>query len=207
MAQRFASVDDVEKIWTKRVRRMVRLEKKYIEEAIPAMLADFGYRNQMQVPRVRNVSVNVCLGEAVQNSKILDTAVTELGAITGQRPVVTRARKDISNFKLRRGNPIGCMVTLRRARMYEFLDRLINVALPQVRDFKGLSTRSFDGAGNYSLGLREQVIFPEIRADSVERVHGLSVSIVTTARTDDEGRALLKHMGMPFVKDGGTVSG
>ena len=186
---------------------MVRLEKKYIEEVVPAMLADFRYKNKMQVPRISNVSVNVCLGEAVQNSKILDTAVTELGAMTGQRPVVTRARKDISNFKLRRGNPIGCMVTLRRARMYEFLDRLINVALPQVRDFKGLSDRSFDGCGNYSLGLREQVIFPEIKADAVERVHGLSVSIVTTARTDDEGRALLKHMGLPFVKDGGTVSG
>jgi large subunit ribosomal protein L5 len=186
---------------------MARLQKKYVEEVVPALLSEFGYKNKMQVPRITSVCVNVCLGEAVQNSKILDSAVAELAAITGQRPVITRARKDISNFKLRRGNPLGCMVTLRRARMYEFLDRLISVALPQVRDFKGLSDRSFDGAGNFSLGLREQVIFPEIKADSIERVHGLSVSVVTTARNDEEGRALLRHIGMPFVKSGGTVSG
>ena len=186
---------------------MVRLEQKYNEAIVPAMMADFGYRNRLQVPRVRNVSINVCIGEAVQNAKLLDAAVAELGAISGQRPVVTRARKDISNFKLRRGNPIGCMVTLRRARMYEFLDRLIQVALPQVRDFKGISDRSFDGCGNYSLGIREQIIFPEVRPESVERSHGLTVSIVTTARTDDEGRALLKHLGLPFAGDGGTTSG
>ncbi|MCY4440087.1 MAG: 50S ribosomal protein L5 [Deltaproteobacteria bacterium] len=186
---------------------MVRLEQKYHEAIVPAMMTDFAYRNRFQVPRLRNVSINVCIGEAVQNAKLLDAAVAELGAIGGQRPVVTRARKDISNFKLRRGNPIGCMVTLRRARMYEFLDRLIQVALPQVRDFKGVSDRAFDGCGNYSLGIREQIIFPEVRAESVERLHGLTVSIVTTARTDQEGRALLKHLGMPFVTDGGTTSG
>lgn len=186
---------------------MVRLEQKYQEAIVPAMMADFAYRNRLQVPRLRNVSINVCIGEAVQNAKLLDAAVAELGAISGQRPVVTRARKDISNFKLRRGNPIGCMVTLRRARMYEFLDRLIQVALPQVRDFKGVPDRAFDGCGNYSLGIREQIIFPEVRAESVERLHGLTVSIVTTARTDQEGRALLKHLGMPFVTDGGTTSG
>ncbi len=186
---------------------MVRLEQKYHEAIVPAMMTEFAYRNRLQVPRLRNVSVNVCIGEAVQNAKLLDAAVAELGAISGQRPVVTRARKDISNFKLRRGNPIGCMVTLRRARMYEFLDRLIQVALPQVRDFKGISDRSFDGCGNYSLGIREQIIFPEVRAETVERLHGLTVSIVTTARTDEEGRALLKHVGMPFAGDGGTTSG
>ena len=186
---------------------MVRLQQKYQEAIVPAMMTDFAYRNRLQVPRLKNVSINVCIGEAVQNAKLLDAAVAELAAISGQRPVVTRARKDISNFKLRRGNPIGCMVTLRRARMYEFLDRLIQVALPQVRDFKGLSDRSFDGCGNYSLGIREQVIFPEVRAESVERVHGLTVSVVTTARTDEEGRALLRHLGMPFVRDGGTTSG
>ena len=186
---------------------MVRLEQKYKEEVVPAMMAEFAYGNRLQVPRVRNVSINICLGEAVQNAKLLDAAVAELGAISGQRPVVTRARKDISNFKLRRGNPIGCMVTLRRARMYEFLDRLIQLALPQVRDFKGLSDRSFDGCGNYSLGLREQIIFPEVRPDSVERLHGLTVSIVTTAPSDAEGRALLRFLGMPFAGDGGSASG
>lgn len=186
---------------------MVRLEQKYHEAIVPAMMADFAYRNRLQVPRLKNVAINVCIGEAVQNARLLDAAVAELGAIGGQRPVVTRARKDISNFKLRRGNPIGCMVTLRRARMYEFLDRLIQVALPQVRDFKGVSDRSFDGCGNYSLGIREQIIFPEVRAESVERLHGLTVSIVTTARTDEEGRALLKHLGIPFASDGGTTSG
>ncbi len=186
---------------------MVRLEQKYNEAIVPAMMARFAYRNRLQVPRLRHISINVCIGEAVQNAKLLDAAVAELAAISGQRPVVTRARKDISNFKLRRGNPIGCMVTLRRARMYEFLDRLIQVALPQVRDFKGVSDRSFDGCGNYSLGVREQIIFPEVRAEAVERLHGLTVSIVTTARSDEEGRALLGHLGMPFTRDGGTTSG
>ena len=186
---------------------MVRLEQKYRETIVPAMMADFDYRNRLQVPRLKNVAINVCIGEAVQNAKLLDAAVAELAAISGQRPVVTRARKDISNFKLRRGNPIGCMVTLRRARMYEFLDRLVQVALPQVRDFKGISDRSFDGCGNYSLGIREQIIFPELRAESVERPHGLTVSIVTTARTDEEGRALLKHLGLPFTSEGGSTSG
>ncbi len=186
---------------------MVRLEQKYNETIVPAMMDQFGYRNKLQVPRLKNVSINVCIGEAVQNAKLLDAAVAELGAISGQRPVVTRARKDISNFKLRRGNPIGCMVTLRRARMYEFLDRLIQVALPQVRDFKGISDRAFDGCGNYSLGIREQIIFPEVRAESVERLHGLTVSIVTTAQTNEEGRALLQQLGMPFIRDEGTTSG
>ena len=163
------------------------------------MMQEFSYKNTMQVPRLQKVTVNVGLGEATQNIKALDAAVAEITAITGQKPVVTRAKKAIANFKLREGVPIGCMVTLRRERMYEFLDRLIHVALPRVRDFKGISDRSFDGRGNYSLGLREQIIFPEIQADKVEKSRGMTVSIITTAKTDDEGRRLLKLLGMPFA--------
>ncbi|MFQ5538856.1 MAG: 50S ribosomal protein L5 [Candidatus Binatia bacterium] len=178
---------------------MARLKKKYDEEIIPSMMKDFGYVNKLEVPRLEKITLNVGMGEAIQNIKILDVAVAELMAISGQRPVITRAKKDISNFKLRKGAPIGCMVTLRKERMYEFLDRLINVALPQVRDFRGLSDRSFDGHGNYSVGIGEQIFFPEIKIDSVEKVHGLTVSIVTGANTDQEGRALLKYLGMPFA--------
>ncbi len=181
---------------------MDRLKQKYQEEVIPAMIKEFGYKNPHQVPRLEKISLNVSMGEALQNSKVLDGAVAELRAISGQKPVVTRARKDISNFKLRKGNPIGCMVTLRRVRMYEFLDRLIHVTLPQVRDFRGLSERSFHGHGNYSLGIREQIIFPEIDVDVVDKVHGLTVSIVTTAKTDREGKALLTYLGMPFASQG-----
>jgi len=178
---------------------MARLKEKYQKEVVQAMMKEFGYKNPMQVPRLEKVSLNVGLGEAIQNIKALDTTVAELAAITGQKPVVTRAKKAIANFKLREGVPIGCMVTLRRERMYEFLDRLIHVALPRVRDFKGVSDRSFDGRGNYSLGLREQIIFPEIQADKVEKTRGLTVSIITTAKTDEEGRALLRYLGMPFM--------
>lgn len=178
---------------------MARLKDKYQTEVIPAMMKEFNYKNALQVPRLEKITLNVGLGEAIQNIKVLDAAVAEVTAITGQKPVVTRAKKAIANFKLREGVPIGCMVTLRRARMYEFLDRLIHVALPRVRDFKGVSDRSFDGRGNYSLGLREQIIFPEIQVDKVDKTRGLSVSIVTTAKTDREGRALLKFMGMPFA--------
>lgn len=163
------------------------------------MMKEFGYKNPLQVPRLEKITLNVGLGEAVQNVKVLDAAAAEIMAITGQKPVITRAKKAIANFKLREGVPIGCMVTLRRERMYEFLDRLIHVALPRVRDFKGVSDRSFDRRGNYSLGLREQIIFPEIQADKVEKARGLTVSIVTTARTDQEGKALLKYLGMPFA--------
>lgn len=181
---------------------MARLKKKYQEEVIPAMIKEFGYKNPLQVPRLEKITLNVGLGEATQNIKLLDAAVAEVTAIAGQKPVITRAKKAIANFKLREGVPIGCMVTLRRERMYEFLDRLIHVALPRVRDFKGVPDSSFDRRGNYSLGLREQIIFPEIQADKVEKPRGLTVSIVTTAKTDREGKALLKHMGMPFaVKD------
>ena len=178
---------------------MARLKNKYRQDVVPAMMKEFGYKNAMQVPRLEKITLNIGLGEATQNIKLLDTAVVELAAIAGQKPVVTRAKKAIANFKLREGVPIGCMVTLRRERMFEFLDRLIHVALARVRDFKGISDRSFDGRGNYSLGLREQIIFPEIQADKVEKSRGMTITITTTAKTDPEGRALLKLMGMPFA--------
>jgi large subunit ribosomal protein L5 len=178
---------------------MARLRTKYQESVVPAMVEEFGYKNAMQVPRLEKITINVGVGEATQNAKAIDATVAEITAIAGQKPVVTRAKKAIANFKLREGMPIGCMVTLRRERMYEFLDRLIHVALPRVRDFKGVSARSFDGRGNYSLGLSEQIIFPEIQADKVEKSRGMTVSITTTAETDQEGRALLRHLGMPFA--------
>jgi large subunit ribosomal protein L5 len=176
-----------------------RLKKKYQEDVVPVMMKEFGYKNPLQVPRLEKVTLNMGLSEALQNIKVLDVAAAEIMAITGQKPVITRAKKAIANFKLREGVAIGCMVTLRRDRMYEFLDRLIHVALPRVRDFKGVSDRSFDRRGNYSLGLKEQIIFPEIHADKVDKTRGLTVSVVTTAKTDQEGRALLKHLGMPFA--------
>ena len=178
---------------------MTRLKKKYREEVVPAMIKEFSYKNPLQVPRLEKITLNVGLGEAIQNIKVLDSAVAEVKAIAGQKPVITRAKKAIANFKLREGVPIGCMVTLRRERMYEFLDRLIHVALPRVRDFRGVPDRSFDRRGNYSLGLREQTLFPEIEIDKVEKARGMTVSIVTTARTDQEGKALLKYLGMPFA--------
>lgn len=178
---------------------MARLKNKYQEQVVPAMTKEFGYKNLLQVPRLEKITLNVGVGEAIQNTKVLDTVVAEVMAIAGQKPVITRAKKAIANFKLREGLPIGCMVTLRRERMHEFLDRLIHVTLPRVRDFRGVSSRSFDGRGNYSLGLREQVIFPEIQIDKVDKPRGLTVSIVTTAKTDQEGRALLKYFGMPFA--------
>jgi large subunit ribosomal protein L5 len=177
---------------------MARLKLKYDEQVVPAMKSEFGYKNSMQVPKLEKITINVGLGEATQNIKALDSTVAEITAIAGQKPVITRAKKAIANFKLREGVPIGCMVTLRRDRMYEFLDRLIHVALPRVRDFKGVSDRSFDGRGNFSLGLREQIIFPEINPDKVEKARGMTVTITTTAKTDPEGRALLKLLGMPF---------
>jgi large subunit ribosomal protein L5 len=178
---------------------MARLKQKYQESVVPAMMTEFGYKNPMQVPRLEKITINIGVGEATQNAKAVDTAVAELTAIAGQKPVVTKAKKAIANFKLREGVPIGCMVTLRRERMFEFLDRLIHVALARVRDFKGISDRSFDGRGNYSLGLREQIIFPEIQVDKVEKSRGMTITITTTAKTDPEGRALLKLMGMPFA--------
>jgi large subunit ribosomal protein L5 len=176
-----------------------RLKEHYTTTVIPALVKEFGYKNVMAVPKVAKVSVNMGLGEATQNPKILDAAARELGQITGQRPVITKARKSIAAFKLREGNPIGCAVTLRGERMYEFLDRLMNITLPRVRDFRGVSTKSFDGRGNYTLGVRDQLIFPEIDYNKVDKTTGMNVSITTTARTDAEGLALLKHMGMPFA--------
>jgi large subunit ribosomal protein L5 len=177
-----------------------RLRDKYRQDAVPALMKEFSYKNTMQAPRIVKVVLNVGMGEAITNAKALDHAVEELATITGQRPVVTRARKSIATFKLREGMPIGCTVTLRRERMYEFLDRFISAALPRIRDFKGISSKSFDGRGNYSIGIKEQIIFPEIDIDKVESIHGLDIAIVTTAKTDEEGRALLGHMGMPFRK-------
>ncbi|MBI3681321.1 MAG: 50S ribosomal protein L5 [Acidobacteria bacterium] len=175
-----------------------RLKEHYLKNVIPALVKEFGYRNPMAVPKLDKVSVNIGLGEATQNPKLMDGAVNELGAIAGQRPVITKARKSIAAFKLREGMSIGSMVTLRGDRMYEFLDRLFNVALPRVRDFRGVSNKSFDGRGNFTLGLRDQLIFPEIDYNKVEKVKGMNISITTTAKTDAEALALLKNMGMPF---------
>jgi large subunit ribosomal protein L5 len=175
-----------------------RLLEKYRDQTIPALTKQFRYKNANQVPRLEKIVVNMGLGAAVANPKIIDTAIEELKAISGQKPVVTRAKKAIANFKLRAGIPIGAMVTLRRARMWEFLDRLVSVALPRTRDFKGVSRKAFDGKGNYTLGLREQIIFPEINYDKIDAIKGLNVSFVTTAKTDEEGRALLQQLGMPF---------
>lgn len=179
---------------------MTRLYDRYTNEVIPALKKDFGYKNPMEIPRVEKVVLNVGLGDAVSNSKLIEVVANEIGAITGQKPVVTKARKSIASFKLRQGMPIGVMVTLRRDRMYEFLDRLMNVALPRVRDFRGVSPKAFDGKGNYALGIKEHIIFPEISIDKIEKVYGLNVCVVTSARTDDEARALLKYLGMPFRK-------
>jgi len=175
-----------------------RLRHLYHDRVVPALVKEFGYKNVMAVPRIDKVAVNIGLGEATQNAKLMDGAVNELGQIAGQKPVITKAKKSIAAFKLREGMSIGTMVTLRGDRMYEFLDRLMNVALPRVRDFRGVSTKSFDGRGNYTLGIKDQLIFPEIDYNKVEKVKGMNISITTTARTDAEGLALLKHMGMPF---------
>jgi len=177
---------------------MARLKDVYDKELIPQLTKEFSYKNVMEVPRLEKIVINMGLGEAIQNIKILDSAAQELSAISGQKPVITKARKSIASFKLREGMPIGCMVTLRKDRMYEFLDRLVNVALPRVRDFKGVSPKGFDGRGNYSLGVKEQLIFPEINYDKVDKIKGMNITVVTTARTDEEGRALLKLLGMPF---------
>ena len=177
---------------------VARLKQHYTKTVVPALTKEFGYANIMAVPRMEKISINIGLGEATQNAKLMDGAVNELGQITGQRPVITKARKSISAFKLRQGMSIGCMVTLRGDRIYEFFDRLVNVALPRVRDFRGLSTKSFDGRGNYTLAVRDQLIFPEIDYSKVEKTKGMNVSITTTAKTDAEGVALLKQMGMPF---------
>ena len=175
-----------------------RLKKLYAEQVLPALIKHFGYRNPMQAPRLLKIVVNMGVGEAITNAKLIDSAAADLATITGQKPAIRRAKKSIANFKLRKGQAIGCMVTLRRARMWEFYDRLVNIAIPRIRDFRGLPPRSFDGRGNYTLGLTEQIIFPEINYDKVEKVRGMDVTIVTTARTDEEGRELLRLLSMPF---------
>ena len=175
-----------------------RLRERYKNEILPALMKEFNYKSSMAAPRLRKVVINMGLGEAISNAKLLDSASAEIAQITGQKPVITRARKSIANFKLRKSMPIGAMVTLRGDRMYEFLDRLTTVALPRVRDFRGLSTRSFDGRGSYTLGLRDQLVFPEVEYSKVDKVKGMNISIVTDARTDAEALALLRHLGMPF---------
>ncbi len=177
---------------------MSRLKDIYSTEIIPKLRSDFSYKSSMEVPQIKKIVVNMGLGEAIQNVKILDSATTELSQITGQKSVITKAKKSIATFKLREGMPIGCMVTLRRDRMYEFLDRLINVSLARVRDFKGVSGKAFDGKGNYTLGIKDQLIFPEISYDAVDKIKGMNITIVTSAKTDEEGKALLKYLGMPF---------
>lgn len=177
---------------------MSRLKEKYREDLVKAMMQKFGYKNIMQVPKLEKVVVNVGVGEAIQNSKTLDAAVSDVATVTGQRPVITKAKKSIAAFKLRQGMKIGCKVTLRGDRMYDFVDKLFSVALPRVRDFRGVSPKSFDGRGNYSMGIREQLIFPEIDYDKIDKVRGMDIIFVTTARTDEEARELLRLLGMPF---------
>ena len=177
---------------------MSNLKETYEKEIVPKLTEKYNYSNPMQVPKLEKIVVNMGLGEAIQNIKILESAAKELSFITGQKPVITRAKKSIAAFKLRAGMPIGCMVTLRRKRMYDFLERLINLSLPRVRDFRGISGKAFDGNGNYSLGVKEQIIFPEINYDKIDKIKGLNISVVTTAKNNEEGKALLKLMGMPF---------
>ncbi|UCF02938.1 MAG: 50S ribosomal protein L5 [Deltaproteobacteria bacterium] len=177
---------------------MSRLKETYQTDLMPALTKEFRYTSPMEVPRLEKIVLNMGLGEAIQNIKVLDAAMEELALIAGQRPVVTRARKSIASFKLREGMPIGCMVTLRKGMMYDFFDKLVNVALPRVRDFRGLSDKALDGRGNFTLGIKEHIIFPEIDYDKIDKIKGLNITIVTTAKTDEEGKALLKMMGMPF---------
>ena len=175
-----------------------RLKEKYAKEIVPALTREFGYKNVMSVPKLEKIVINMGLGEAIQNAKILDTAVNDLATISGQKPVITKAKKSIAAFKLREGMSIGAMVTLRGDRMYEFLDRFVNIALPRVRDFRGVSPKAFDGRGNYTIGLRDQLIYPEIDFGKIDKARGMNVCIVTSAKTDEEARSLLRHLGMPF---------
>jgi large subunit ribosomal protein L5 len=178
-----------------------RMKELYRQEVVPALMKEFGYRNVMEVPRLQKLVVNIGLGEALQNPKALDSAASDIAAITGQKPVITRAKRSIANFKIREGNPIGLMVTVRGDRMWELMDRMVNSALPRIRDFHGVSNKGFDGRGSYSLGIREQLIFPEIEYDKVDRIRGLQITLVTTARNDEEGKRLLQLLGMPFSRN------
>jgi large subunit ribosomal protein L5 len=177
-----------------------RLKEVYKQEVVPALMKEFGYENVMQVPRLEKIVLNMGLGEALQNAKALDSASEDVATITGQKPIITRAKRSIANFKVRQGNPIGLMVTVRGDRMYEFFDRMVNAALPRIRDFRGISNKAFDGRGNYSLGIREQLIFPEIDYDKIDRIRGMQLTLITTARSDEEGKRLLQLMGMPFSR-------
>jgi large subunit ribosomal protein L5 len=179
-----------------------RLKERYQKEIIPSLMKEFSYKNPMQVPRLSKVVLNVGMGEAITNIKLLDAAANELALLTGQHPVMTKAKKSIAGFKLREGTPIGCKVTLRGERMYEFLDRLLSVALPRIRDFRGVSTKGFDGSGNFTIGIKEQLIFPELKYDEIVAIHGMDITIVTTAGSNEEGRSLLRYFGMPFRTDG-----
>lgn len=179
---------------------MSRLQEKYNKEVVPALMEKFGYKNIMQVPKLEKIVVNMGVGEAKDNSKVLESAVADLQQITGQKPVITKAKKSVANFKIRQNMPIGCKVTLRKNMMFEFADKLINVTLPRVRDFRGVSAKSFDGRGNYALGMKEQIIFPEIEYDKVDKVRGMDIIFVTTAKTDEEARELLRYLGMPFAQ-------
>ncbi|MCY6957372.1 50S ribosomal protein L5 [Clostridium brassicae] len=179
---------------------MNRLQEKYVNEVVPALMEKFGYKNIMQVPKLEKIVINMGIGEAKDNAKVLESAVSDLQQLTGQKPILTRARKSVANFKIRENMPIGCKVTLRKQQMHEFADKLMNVALPRVRDFRGVSAKSFDGRGNYALGLKEQIIFPEIEYDKIDKVRGMDIIFVTTAKTDEEARELLKCLGMPFAQ-------
>lgn len=181
-----------------RLKQMIRLQEKYRTEVIPALMKEFSYKNIMRVPRISSIVLNIGMGEGIQDMKLLEAAARELATITGQKALITRAKKSIAAFKLREGMPVGCKVTLRGVRMYEFLDKFISLALPRIRDFKGLSPKSFDGRGNYALGIKEQIIFPEINYDKISSMHGMDIIFVTTASTDEEGRSLLRSIGMPF---------
>lgn len=183
---------------TPQVKYVPRLKEKYQKEAVTHLMKKFGYRNIMQVPKLEKIVINIGVGDAIQNVKLLDASINELALVTGQKPVVRRAKKSISNFKLRSGAPVGCCVTLRGGRMLDFFDKLVNIAIPRIRDFRGVSTKSFDGRGNYNLGIREQLIFPEIDYDKVEKIRGMNITICTTAKTDEEGLELMKALGMPF---------
>lgn len=179
---------------------ITRLQEKYNQEVIPAMMEKFGYKNVMQVPKLEKVVINMGVGEAKENSKVLESALGDLELITGQKPIVTRAKKSVANFKLREEMPIGCKVTLRREKMYQFMDKLMNVAFPRVRDFRGVPAKSFDGRGNYAVGIKEQLIFPEIEYDKIDKIRGMDIIVVTTANTDEEAREVLRLLGMPFAK-------
>ncbi|MBI3358648.1 MAG: 50S ribosomal protein L5 [Nitrospirae bacterium] len=185
---------------------MAPLRERYVSAVVPELIKEFRYKNAMQVPKLEKVILNVGMGKATSNAKMLEAAVAEVTGITGQKPIVTRAKKSIAGFKLREGVPIGCKVTLRKSRMYEFLERLLHAALPRIRDFRGISPTAFDGKGNYTLGLKEQLIFPEIHYEGVTAIHGMDITVVTTAKNDVEGKALLKHLGFPFKKEAPAVS-